>query len=73
MKFFRFIGLICFAVISRSLIAQNQRELRQLMRERGEYYFTLAVNEPTEIQSLSRLCSVDGTNGQTVVCYANQE
>lgn len=73
MKFFRFIGLICFAVISRSLIAQNQRELGQLMRERGEYYFTLAVNEPTEIQSLSRLCSVDGTNGQTVVCYANQE
>lgn len=73
MKFFRFIGLICFAVISCSLIAQNQRELGQLMRERGEYYFTLAVNEPTEIQSLSRLCSVDGTNGQTVVCYANQE
>lgn len=73
MKFFRFIGLICFAVISRSLIAQSQRELGQLMRERGEYYFTLAVNEPTEIQSLSRLCSVDGTNGQTVVCYANQE
>lgn len=73
MKFFRFIGLICFAVISSSLIAQNQRELGQLMRERGEYYFTLAVNEPTEIQSLSRLCSVDGTNGQTVVCYANQE
>ena len=73
MKFFRFIGLICFAVISRSLIAQNQRELGQLMRERGEYYFTLAVNEPTEIQSLSRLCSVDGTDGQTVICYANQE
>ena len=73
MKFFRFIGLICFAVISRSLIAQSQRELGQLMRERGEYYFTLAVNEPTEIQSLSRLCSVDGTDGQTVICYANQE
>ena len=73
MKFFRFIGLICFAVISNYLTAQSQRELGQLMRERGEYYFTLAVNEPTEIQSLSRLCSVDGTNGQTVVCYANQE
>ena len=73
MKFFRFIGLICFAVISCSLIAQSQRELGQLMRERGEYYFTLAVNEPTEIQSLSRLCSVDGTDGQTVICYANQE
>ena len=73
MKFFRFIGLICFAVISNYLTAQSQRELGQLMRERGEYYFTLAVNEPTEIQSLSRLCSVDGTDGQTVICYANQE
>ena len=73
MKFFRFIGLICFAVISNYLTAQSQRELGQLMRERGEYYFTLTVNEPTEIQSLSRQCSVDGTDGQTVICYANQE
>ena len=42
------------------------------MRNRGEYYFTLNVNDRSEIQAISNLCSVDGTDGRTVVCYANQ-
>ena len=54
-------------------MAQNQRELQQLMRDRGEYYFTLSVDDPTRIQELSRICSVDGTDGRNVVAYANQQ
>lgn len=50
-----------------------QKDLDALMRERGEYYFTLSVNDPAEIQAISDLCSVDGTDGKTVVCYANQQ
>ena len=41
------------------------------MRSRGEYYFTLTVQQPSEIQAISDLCSIDGTDGKTVVCYAN--
>ena len=42
------------------------------MSQRGEYYFTLTVDHPSEIQAISDLCSVDGTDGHTVVCFANQ-
>lgn len=54
-------------------MAQSQRELQQLMRNRGEYYFTLSVDDPAQIQELSRICSVDGTDGRNVVAYANQQ
>ena len=72
MKFFRYIVLLCIAIISNAVCAQSQRELGQLMRERGEYYFTLNVNDPSEIQAISNICSVDGTDGRNVVAYANQ-
>ena len=51
---------------------QAQQDLEQLMRSRGEYYFTLTVEQPAEIQAISDLCSVAQTDGKTVVCYANQ-
>ena len=66
--------ILAFALlISGSLFAQSQKELGQLMRERGEYYFTLNVQEASEIQKINGICSVDGTDGKTVVCYANQK
>ena len=72
MKFSRFIILLCVVAISGTVGAQSQRELKQLMRDRGEYYFTLSVDDPTEIQAINEICSVDGTDGRTVVAYANQ-
>ena len=72
MKFFRFVILLCVAAISGTVGAQNQRELGQLMRDRGEYYFTLSVDNPAKIQAISEICSIDGTDGRTVVAYANQ-
>ena len=73
MKLLRHICLFCALILSSSLMAQNQRELQQLMRDRGEYYFTLSVDDPAQIQELSRICSVDGTDGRHVVAYANQQ
>ena len=65
--------MVLALIMSGNLFAQSQRELQQLMRERNEYYFTLTVQQPSEIQGISELCSVDGTDGKTVVCYANQQ
>ena len=60
-------------LLSGSLFAQNQEELGRLMRERNEYYFTLAIQSRSEIQTINSLCSVDGFDGTSVVCYANQK
>ena len=51
--------------------AQSQQSLINLMQQRGEYYFSLNVQDPSEIQTINALCSVDATDGSTVVCYAN--
>ena len=66
--------LLLFAVLvgSRLTAQDSQKDLEQLMRSRGEYFFTLTVDQPSEIQAISDLCSVDGTDGRTVVCFANQ-
>lgn len=73
MKLLRFACLFVAVWIGNSVMAQSQRELQQLMRNRGEYYFTLSVDDSSQIQELSRICSVDGTDGRNVVAYANQQ
>ena len=72
----RFLRIFLFFLVSAFCVtmeAQTQNDLKQLMRNRGEYYFTLNVDDPTEIQAISEICSVDGTDGKTVVAYANQK
>ena len=73
MKFLRFVCLFCAAMLGSTLMAQSQQELKQLMQDRGEYYFTLNVEDLVGIEYLGEICSVDGTDGRIVVCYANQE
>ena len=53
--------------------AQSQEALRQLMQERGEYYFTLTIDNSIEGINLGEICSIDGFKGNKVVCYANQQ
>ena len=72
MKLLRFACLFVAVWIGNSVMAQSQRELQQLMRDRGEYYFTLSVDDPTVINEISQVCSVDATDGRTIVAYANQ-
>lgn len=72
MRHLRQFILILAVTVCGNLWAQNsQKDLEQLMRSHGEYFFTLTVNQPSEIQAISELCSVDGTDGRTVVCFAN--
>lgn len=73
MKLLRFVCLFCAVIFGSTAMAQSQDELQQLMRNRGEYYFTLSVDDSSQIQELSRICSVDGTDGRHVVAYANQQ
>jgi len=73
MKILRYFILSLAVIVCGSVFAQeSQKDLEQLMKNRGEYYFSLTVQKPTEIQAISDLCSVDGTDGKTVVAYANQ-
>ncbi|MCR5013416.1 MAG: carboxypeptidase regulatory-like domain-containing protein [Bacteroidales bacterium] len=74
MKIFRYFVLVIAAIVSCNVIAQeSQKELGQLMQSRGEYYFSLPVSQVSEIQTINQLCSVDKTDGQTAICYANQQ
>ena len=73
MRIFKYILLFCAALMSGLVMAQSQDELGQLMRNRGEYYFTLNVEDLVGIENLGEICSVDGTDGRIVVAYANQE
>ena len=73
MKFLRLVCLVCAVILGGTVMAQSQQELKQLMQDRGEYYFTLSFEDYTEIPGLGRLCSVDGVRDKTVICYANQQ
>ncbi len=72
MKISRCFSLFFVAVLLYGNIhAQSQRSLARLMSQRDEYYFSLNVQNPDDIQAINALCSIDGTDGSTVVCYAN--
>ena len=73
MRNIKYILLVCAALIGGFVNAQSQKELGELMRNRGEYYFTLNVEDLVGIENLGEICSVDGTDGRIVVAYANQE
>ena len=74
MKHLQNLILILAVTVCGNLFAQNsQEDLEQLMRSRGEYFFTLTVSDPSEIQAISDLCSVDGTDGRTVVCFVGRK
>ncbi len=74
MKILRIFTIILATLICGNIFAQeSQKELEQISKNHGEYYFSLPVQKPAEIQTISRFCSVDGFDGQTVTCYANHE
>ena len=73
MRYLQHFLVILAVTVYGNLMAQNeQKDLEQLMRNRGEYFFTLTVQQPTEIQAICDICSVANTDGKTVVCYASQ-
>ena len=73
MKLLRYCLFVILAVMLYGNVqAQSQQSLSDLMRQRGEYYFSLNISDTSEIQAINDLCSVDACNGVSVVCYANQ-
>ena len=43
------------------------------MAARGEYFFSLQIEQPDEAAQLTRLCSIDKMEDNRLVCYANEE
>ena len=52
---------------------QAQTDLETLMATRGEYFFSLPLQQREEAKRLTRLCSVDKLEGNRLICYANEE
>ena len=52
---------------------QAQSDLEAFMSARGEYFFSLQIQQPEEAALLTRLCSIDRLEGQSLICYANAE
>ncbi|MBQ8958909.1 MAG: DUF2817 domain-containing protein [Bacteroidales bacterium] len=74
MKTLRYFTILLATLICGCIFAQEtQKELEQISKNHGEYYFSLNIEKPTDFQALSTLCSIDDLKGKTVVCYANQE
>ena len=50
-----------------------QTDLETMMATRGEYFFSLPLQQREEAARLTRLCSVDKLEGNRLICYANEE
>ncbi len=61
--------VLLVALMGNSLYAQ--KDLDKLMQQRGEYYFSLNVQDLNEVQAINEICSVDKINGNNIICYAN--
>ena len=70
MKKHLFLSLLL--LISLGLVAQKT-DLKQLMQQRNEYYFTFNLNGNDDLNTIARTISVDQVNGATVTAYANNQ
>ena len=74
MKTLRFLTLLLMTLICGSVLAQkSQQELKQLMQERNEYYFTFNLNGNDNLQAIAQTISVDRVDGYAVTAYANNQ
>ncbi|MCQ2304020.1 MAG: carboxypeptidase regulatory-like domain-containing protein [Bacteroidales bacterium] len=63
--------LFILILISGNLSAQQ--DLQTMMRERGEYFFSLNAKQDSEIQFINSICSVAKIENENIICYANQK
>ena len=54
-------------------VTKAQTDLETLMTARGEYFFSLQIQQPEEAAMLTRLCSIEKMESQNLVGYANAE
>ena len=67
----RILFLLVFAWLLGNAFAQT--DLEALMAARGEYFFSLQIEQPEEAALLTRLCSIDKMEDNKLIGYANEE
>ena len=72
MKNIRIYALLALLLLAGG-VTKAQTDLEALMAARGEYFFSLQIQQPEEAALLTRLCSIDKVEGQNLVGYANAE
>lgn len=65
------VWLICLGVMSNTVMAQDEVEAYQ--RSRNEYVFTVQISDRAELQTLTRMASIEKVLGNEVYCFANQK
>lgn len=74
MKTLRYFILTLAIIVCGSVFAQkSQQELKQLMQERNEYYFTFNLNGNDDLNAIAHTISVDRVDGNMVTAYANNQ
>ena len=74
MKTLRYFILTLAVIVCGSVFAQkSQQELKQLMQERNEYYFTFNLNGNDDLNAIAQAISVDRVDGSLVTAYANNK
>lgn len=74
MKTLRYFILTLAVIICGNIFAQkSQQELKQLMQQRNEYYFTFNLNGNDDLNAIARTISVDRVDGTLVTAYANND
>ncbi len=74
MKNLRYFIMLLAVVFCGNIYAQkSQQELKQLMQQRNEYYFTFNLNGHDDLEAIAHAISVDRVDGNVVTAYANNK
>ena len=74
MKVLRYFIILLATVMCGNIFAQkSQQELKQLMQQRNEYYFTFNLNGNDDLNAIAHAISVDRVDGNLVTAYANNQ
>ena len=74
MKILRYFIILLVTVVCGSIYAQrSQQELKELMQQRNEYYFTFSLNGSDDLKAIAHTISVDRVDGNVVTAYANND
>lgn len=68
----KIIVLLFLSIISLGVFAQNE-DLRSMMRERNEFYFSFEVDDMHELAKIAQIISVDNVDGNKITAYANNK
>ena len=73
MKLLRFLLLIATMICGNIYAQKSQQEMKQLMQDRNEYYFTFNLHGDDPLDIIAHTISVDRVEGNVVTAYANNE